>query len=90
LNVRLTPIGGAHCVALLSTKNILFVEDNTINQKVGMRMLQALGCRAKLAGNGEECLEAIRNTLSTRVARNPSITGICVGHKHQGEARVHS
>jgi CheY-like chemotaxis protein len=23
-------------------------------------MLQALGCRAKLAGNGEECLEAIR------------------------------
>jgi CheY-like chemotaxis protein len=45
---------------LLSQKHILFVEDNRISQKVGMRMLHALGCRAKLAADGEECLAAMK------------------------------
>ncbi len=48
-----------HYPELLAQKHILFVEDNRINQRVGMRMLQALGCRAKLASNGEKCLAAM-------------------------------
>ncbi len=48
-----------HHTELLSQKHILFVEDNLINQKVGLRMLQALGGRANLASNGEECLAAM-------------------------------
>jgi len=31
-----------------------------INQKVGMRMLDALGCKAQLACNGAECLSALK------------------------------
>jgi PleD family two-component response regulator len=48
-----------HHTELLSQKHILFVEDHVINQKVGLRMHQALGGRAKLVSNGEECLAAM-------------------------------
>lgn len=44
----------------LAHKSILFVEDNLINQKVGMRMLQSLGCSATLAKNGEECIALMK------------------------------
>lgn len=35
---------------------ILLVEDNLVNQKVGIRVLHALGCNVVLAENGEACL----------------------------------
>ena len=35
---------------------ILLVEDNPVNQEVGMAMLEGLGCRATLAGDGLEAL----------------------------------
>ena len=37
---------------------VLLVEDNQVNQAVAQRMLEALGCRVQLAGNGREALEA--------------------------------
>jgi len=37
--------------------NILLVEDDLINQKVIMKMLQARGHKVEVAGNGEEALE---------------------------------
>jgi two-component system sensor histidine kinase/response regulator len=38
---------------------ILLVEDSAINQKVALRMLARWGCRADVAANGQEALDAL-------------------------------
>jgi PAS domain S-box-containing protein len=39
--------------------NLLLAEDNAINQKIATRMLEKLGHRVTVAGNGQEALDAI-------------------------------
>jgi CheY-like chemotaxis protein len=39
---------------------ILLVEDNTVNQKVALRLLQRMGYRADVAANGLEVLDALQ------------------------------
>ncbi|AMD00891.1 ATP-binding protein [Halomonas chromatireducens] len=38
--------------------NVLVVEDNPVNQQVAVAMLERFGCHLKLAGSGQEALEA--------------------------------
>jgi two-component system, sensor histidine kinase and response regulator len=37
---------------------VLLVEDNVVNQKVGQKFLERLGCEVQIAANGVECLKA--------------------------------
>lgn len=41
------------------TADILLVEDNLINQEVGLGMLTEIGCKADVANNGLEAVEAV-------------------------------
>ncbi|CAN5830420.1 hypothetical protein BH10CHL1_BH10CHL1_17720 [soil metagenome] len=43
-----------------SSLRILLAEDNIVNQKVGLRILQRLGYRADIAGTGLQVLEALK------------------------------
>ena len=43
-----------------TTTNVLLVDDNVVNQKLGQTVLRRIGCEVTLAGNGEEAIEAIK------------------------------
>jgi len=46
--------------AVCSGARILLVDDSPINHKVGLRMLDRLGCRADVASDGSEAIAAVR------------------------------
>lgn len=43
---------------MLARIRVLVAEDNPVNQKVVMRMLEKIGCRADIVANGREAVEA--------------------------------
>jgi two-component system sensor histidine kinase/response regulator len=53
------PPGGKTHTSSAKALRILVVEDNAVNQKVAVRMLEKLGYTAEVAGNGVEAMQAL-------------------------------
>ncbi len=54
-----TPADTAALLATSTPLDVLLVEDNPVNQKVATRLLERLGYRPDVAGNGYEALQAL-------------------------------
>jgi CheY-like chemotaxis protein len=60
--VRIDPVGAAldESFSAVFPASVLVVEDNIVNQKVLLRLLQKLGYKAALAVNGADAVEQVR------------------------------
>lgn len=72
-----------------SQAHVLVVDDNTVNQKIAVIMLERLGHRADVASNGLEALAAIARTDYTAVFMDCHMPGMD-GYEATREARLHS
>jgi PAS domain S-box-containing protein len=55
--VETQPVTGVAVPSPTTSLRVLLVDDNSVNQKVGAKMLERLGCRVDVAGNGKEALQ---------------------------------
>ena len=65
LNKAKTEVAPAHAQSAVQFKNskitgrILIAEDNPINQKIALKLVEKMGCRADTVGNGQEAITAL-------------------------------
>ena len=67
---------------------ILLAEDNTVNQKLALRLLERMGYRADLAANGLEVLEALQRQRYDMILMDvqmPEMDGLEASHAIQEE-----
>src|SRR6202789_1225769 len=59
------PLAGSGASAAIHPTRVLVAEDNSVNQMVALRLLERLGCRVDVAGNGAEAVQ-----MATRLPYN--------------------
>ncbi|MDG1755522.1 MAG: response regulator [Rhodothermales bacterium] len=57
-------------------RSALLVEDNVVNQKVGVRMLEKLGCRVDVANSGEAAIRAVESGKYSVVFMDVQMSGM--------------
>jgi len=70
---------------------ILLAEDNTINQKVALRMLQRLGYKASVVSNGQEALAALAERpfdIILMDVQMPEMDGLAATHHIRQNAAI--
>jgi two-component system, sensor histidine kinase and response regulator len=55
------PSADVHAAAPARGFRVLVAEDNMVNQKVALKMLTKLGCRADVVADGQEAVDALRS-----------------------------
>jgi PAS domain S-box-containing protein len=71
-------------------RRVLLAEDNVVNQRLGVRSLEKLGCRADVAANGREAVEMARKfpyDLILMDCRMPEMDGYTATREIRGQER---